>query len=567
MEQESGFRKSNVLKSVENYVTRRWSQEKPPELLFHTLEHSREVVENAGEIGKAEGLDDETLENVIIAAWFHDLGYLKTYIGHEEESQTMATRFLRELQLDEDRIQQVRDIIIATKFGHVPKNLAESVIIDADRLHIAGPGFWEKGDKLRTEWTSYLEKRYSEREWAETQLKHLENTTFFCEYSRTAYGAEREKNIKRASTLLEAWLHSEQNFARTSFRTVFRIWQNTRSALAMMGLGLILGTGLSVSVWGIKPEIIPAGLLSGAFIGLTLYFFDPIFEKKVLRKFSFPIGLLTGTLALVVLFVGSPAAALQVLPYFILTAPFSGQVAREAYLELLTIESLVNLGWLALLTSVILNFIKLATRIIGPRMLQDYLRGKYFKPQEEERIFMFLDLNSSTRLAETMNIGTYHQLLAGFFRDIAGPIARSRGQIYQYVGDEVVVSWPMKEGLRDSTCLRCFFRIEKQMEKLRPIYEQKFGFLPDYKVAFHGGKVIAGEVGKYKTDIVFHGPVLNTTERILNLCKPLKSKVLISENLLRRIDLLPNLAPTYISSIQLQGSDNEISLYTLKRKE
>jgi adenylate cyclase len=153
-----------------------------------------------------------------------------------------------------------------------------------------------------------------------------------------------------------------------------------------------------------------------------------------------------------------------------------------------------------------------------------------------------------------------------FFKDMAGPISRSKGEIYQYVGDEVVISWEMKEGLRRSTCVRCYFRLRKQMDKSAPMYLQKFGFIPDFKVALHGGSVIAGEVGKYKTEIVFHGEVLNTSERMLNQCKPLGTQMLISELLLKKLDILPNIQAKYVASIKLKGKESEMSLYTLSIK-
>jgi adenylate cyclase len=176
---------------------------------------------------------------------------------------------------------------------------------------------------------------------------------------------------------------------------------------------------------------------------------------------------------------------------------------------------------------------------------------------------MFLDINSSTSLAERMGTEQYHELLNSFFYDIGTPISRSKGEIYQYVGDEVVITWKMKDGLKNANCVRCYFRIIKQMEKLKPVYLQKFGFYPEFKVGMHGGKVITGEVGKNKTEIVFHGDVINTTERILSQCISLGKKMLISENLVRRIGLLPTIHAEYVTTRLFKGKENEVSLYTL----
>jgi adenylate cyclase len=75
------------------------------------------------------------------------------------------------------------------------------------------------------------------------------------------------------------------------------------------------------------------------------------------------------------------------------------------------------------------------------------IRGKYNTPKEEKKIFMLLDLNSSTTIAEQLGNETYHELLKDFFADITNPILDNRGEIRQYVGDDVVVVWSHAEGI------------------------------------------------------------------------------------------------------------------------
>jgi adenylate cyclase len=101
------------------------------------------------------------------------------------------------------------------------------------------------------------------------------------------------------------------------------------------------------------------------------------------------------------------------------------------------------------------------------------------------------------------------------------------------------------------------------MNRLRDTYIKEYGIAPEFKVGLHGGEVITGEVGKIKSEIVFHGDVINTTERILNQCITLKRQILISENLLRRIDLLPEIKAEYVTTKVFRGKENETSLYTL----
>jgi adenylate cyclase len=190
--------------------------------------------------------------------------------------------------------------------------------------------------------------------------------------------------------------------------------------------------------------------------------------------------------------------------------------------------------------------------------------GKYYKPQAEERLFMFIDINSSTALAEKMGPEKYHHMLNNFFRDISPAIAKTKGEIYQYVGDEVVITWLMKDGIKKNNCVRCFFEIEKSLGKLRSEYEKTFGMRPDFKAGLHGGNVITAEVGQLKSDIVYHGDVVNTTERILNQCIPLHRKILVSEYVTRKLNLLPYYEAEFINTMRLKGREAEISLYSIK---
>src|SRR5688572_11598423 len=116
----------------------------------------------------------------------------------------------------------------------------------------------------------------------------------------------------------------------------------------------------------------------------------------------------------------------------------------------------------------------------GPGILWKFLTGKYYHPRQEERIFMFLDLRSSTSIAEKMSSKKFFDLLKDVFQDITEPILASQGEIYQYVGDEVVISWPSDQGLAGNNCLLCFFRIEQALKLKEEFYRKKYDVLPSF---------------------------------------------------------------------------------------
>lgn len=191
------------------------------------------------------------------------------------------------------------------------------------------------------------------------------------------------------------------------------------------------------------------------------------------------------------------------------------------------------------------------------------IRGRYNKPKEEKRIFMFLDINSSTEIAERLGDETYHALLKDFFADLTDPILENRGSIYQYVGDEVVIAWDFEQGIRDANCIRCFFDMKQQLQKAGDKYRQRYGLVPSFKAGLHCGRVIAGEVGIIKRDITYSGDVLNTTSRICNKCGELGEELLASSDVLSALQSMKAYLTKPLGSIKLKGKSREVLLNSL----
>src|SRR5690606_34831107 len=127
-------------------------------------------------------------------------------------------------------------------------------------------------------------------------------------------------------------------------------------------------------------------------------------------------------------------------------------------------------------------------RKFGHGVLWKIILGKYHLPKEEYRVFMFADLEGSTTIAETIGELKFHLLLRDFFADITQAIMKSRGIRYNYVGDQVIVSWSNA----GNHCITCFFDMQQSIDDKRDTYIQNFGLVPEFKAGIHGGKVIAG---------------------------------------------------------------------------
>ena len=216
-------------------------------------------------------------------------------------------------------------------------------------------------------------------------------------------------------------------------------------------------------------------------------------------------------------------------------------------------------------------FIVLSTLIIlqvndkyGPGIFAAFLMGKYFRPQREERIFMFLDLRSSTTIAEKLGEERYFNFLRDVFQHATPSILYARGEIYQYVGDEIVISWKMKNGMENANCLRCFFDVQLELRRRAPYYQETYEAVPEFKAGLHYGFVMAGEVGVVKRDIAFSGDVLNTAARIQAKCNELGVNILLSKLLLDKLSLPPHsFEPKKIGDMLLRGKQEKVVLYTV----
>lgn len=200
----------------------------------------------------------------------------------------------------------------------------------------------------------------------------------------------------------------------------------------------------------------------------------------------------------------------------------------------------------------------------GPGVLWKLITGKYYHPREEERIFMFLDLKSSTTIAEKIGNKQFFELLKDIYNDITEPIIYHLGEIYQYVGDEVVVTWQLNKGLKDHNCLACFFSIDQFIREKKDYYLENYEMIPSLKAGLHIGKATVGEIGVIKKDIVYSGDVLNTTSRIQGECNRQNVNILVSEELLQYLHLNGEYRSTPIGEILLRGKEGKVRLNTVE---
>jgi adenylate cyclase len=213
--------------------------------------------------------------------------------------------------------------------------------------------------------------------------------------------------------------------------------------------------------------------------------------------------------------------------------------------------------------AVTIQFVRQMNRMIGANVLGYFVAGVYRRPKAEERIFLFLDLEGSTQLAERLGSARYFELLRRFVDDLTEPVLETEGEIYQYAGDEIVITWPSEVGLRAANCVRCFFEIRAAVGRHAARYEREFGVVPRFRGGLHGGIVTAGELGDLKQQIVFVGDILNTAARLEEYAKRTGLDLVASGALLGRLTLPPDVEATRCGELALRGKESRVAAYGL----
>jgi adenylate cyclase len=300
------------------------------------------------------------------------------------------------------------------------------------------------------------------------------------------------------------------------------------------------------------------GLVDGALITLLvggyLLFVRDGWARHSFRRFGFLTDLVLSSAIVLVLFLAGRAA---------------GQMATHLdparFAESFTDPHLlVALPFFAVM-AVAVQFVLQMNRMIGANALGYFMAGAYQRPRAEERVFMFIDLEGSTALAERLGSARYFELLRRFVDDLTDPVLETGGEIHQYAGDEVVITWPMATGLRDGNCVRCFFGVRDAVDRDAARYRRAFGAVPRFRGGLHGGTVTAGELGDLRQQIVFVGDILNTAARLQEYAKREGLELVASGALVERLALPPGIEARRRGELALRGKEAVVAAYSLAR--
>jgi class 3 adenylate cyclase len=214
--------------------------------------------------------------------------------------------------------------------------------------------------------------------------------------------------------------------------------------------------------------------------------------------------------------------------------------------------------------SLVVGIVTETRRLIGGTLLTSVVLGTYHRPVRQQLIVMFLDIAHSTGLAEAMGELRVHDLITRFFFDIDGPISDYGGTVHAYVGDEVIVSWPVAaDPARNARCVQCFFAIERKMARLAGDYRREFEVVPAFRAGVHAGPVIVSECGDTKRQLAYFGDTMNVAARLCEHCKAVDQQLVVSGNLLRLLTIPGDLVGEG-KSIAVRGRREQVAAHVIK---
>lgn len=331
------------------------------------------------------------------------------------------------------------------------------------------------------------------------------------------------------------------------------------------------------------------GLLIVAFaLGIAYrYVFDPLQERTLpnyIRSGVHAIGLALSGWAVTIAFAAMPRSrfgrALRGMP---LIAEFALKaLVMTAVLTIVAVglefvlrpmpgeewygRDLPRIVAISFVISLVVGAIFEFRRLIGGRVLGSFFLGTYHRPRREQRIVMFLDIAASTALAEQLGELRVHDLITRFFFDIDAPIADHDGEVHAYVGDQVIVSWPLGINLeRNGRWLRCFFAAQDRIAKLAPFYAREFGVVPRFRAGVHAGSVVVSECGDSKRQIAYFGDTMNVAARLCEHCKVTGEALVASAELLRNTAVPPAFSIGSRATITLRGRQTPVEVHPIER--
>ncbi len=312
-------------------------------------------------------------------------------------------------------------------------------------------------------------------------------------------------------------------------------------------------------------QILNYSIWSGVFIG---FFWGSIFKINIFIRNKLPNYFTRVTF--IVITITTSAFMLAFFLYFLnqfidlKKIPDSLNQLHQFYRSRVFIVLLTH----AFIVALLYQFVYEMDKKLGQGVLLNFLLGKYINPREELRAFLFIDLKSSSFYAEKLGHFKYSKLAQDCFNHLSGAVIKNKAQIYQFVGDEVVLTWKVNKHFNPNYCIQCFLDFTNKLNSKKEYYYENYKLLPVFKAGIHIGKVMVTQVGQPKSEIAYHGDAINIASRIQGLCNKYKAKLLLTSDFIKLLNPenqhLKNISS--LGRVSLKGKESPVNLHQLNIK-
>jgi len=341
--------------------------------------------------------------------------------------------------------------------------------------------------------------------------------------------------------------------------------ERLRLYLRIIAVSTVLGAGygFALGLDGRSPllnalvGIVNSILIAGSIAGIEIFVLREGSSMKRLLGLPFVAVVLLKTVVYAAIIVGVIAGGVRAV-IFLFPRHVPGAPLDPA-------TELVTIG-VSLATTLFFVVVLQAAGLVGRRTFRNLMLGRYRHPRAERRFFLFVDVVGSTGIAERLGPLQAHRFLSAVFSATAEPIAACRGEIYQYVGDEIVVTWTEEEGRPQARPLHCFFLMEACLRELKAQFLAQFAAEPRLRAALHLGEVIAGEVGEVRRAIVYHGDVMNTASRLEQATRDAGVRFIASAAAVDALEKQPDLEYRDLGALALRGRKDPIRAWAIEHR-
>ncbi len=219
---------------------------------------------------------------------------------------------------------------------------------------------------------------------------------------------------------------------------------------------------------------------------------------------------------------------------------------------------LAAVGWRATLAGLLEDY-------LGRRSAARVLAGRSRRETGEtiRAVLLFADLRGFTDLSESIAPDSVVAALDAWFDRIAGAAHAFGGEVLKFIGDGVLVIFPLGERSPSAACDAALSAVRAgraRMAHLNQARARRNEPPLQFGLALHLGEMLWGNVGTAdRLDFTAIGPAVNLVSRLEGLCRPLGRGVLVSRAI--AAETSPVLTP--LGEHALRGIAAPCSVFTL----